>query len=136
MNQQTNPTPQPVSEPENWRKEWNGDSLFPWTVVLPDDSEIRCEDKSTADIILSDHAQVARTRELEEALNKTILSYATRIYVEPIHDEDLGMDVYEVLIDMTNGDKGHPVFESMYRPLADLACQWLLASHRTAQEEA
>jgi hypothetical protein len=67
----------------------------------------------------------ARLQTMEQALRESIIGAASRVYVKPMMDEDLGEEVYEVLIDVPNVGRGHPVFESMYRSLADAACGWI-----------
>jgi hypothetical protein len=61
----TNPTPQPASA-EEWRAEQRADGW--WTLLTNSTILAFGMDTATKDAILSDHAQAARTRKLEETL--------------------------------------------------------------------
>jgi hypothetical protein len=93
------------------------------------DAKAKHDDATAAADSNFENWQKAETRlqTMEQALRQSIIGSASRVYVEPMMDEDLGEKVYEVLIDIPNIGRGHPVFESMYRSLADAACGWIKA---------
>jgi hypothetical protein len=82
----TNPTPQPASEPEEWRAEQRADGW--WTLLTNSTILAFGLDTATKDTILAEHVQAARTRELEAVVATAREAYAWLAVTDTPHTTD------------------------------------------------
>jgi hypothetical protein len=118
----TNPTPQPASEPKEWRAEQRADGW--WTLLTNSTILAFGLDTATKDTILAEHVQAARTRELEEALR------TAHQHMDDQNARGTATQCYWC------GSKGYDANGLTHIDACPIiVMRRALASHRTAQEE-